>query len=101
MATTTASTKRNPAASGGKIAAPAAYLTGLAILPLMPVDAKTAERYQLRSPRESKQTFVSGSPDIVEGDRLVIGATEYAVEAVGEWAGADADYVQVFVEEIK
>ncbi len=101
MATATASTLRSPAAVGGKVATPATYLGTIAIVPVMPVSPEVAQFYQLNSPRESKQTFVSGTVDIVEGDRLVYSGTTYVVRAVGEWMGADADFVEVVVEELK
>lgn len=97
MATELASTKR-PAGDGSGMET---NLTGIYIVPLLPVDAETAETLALSSPREAKQTFVETGVDIQEGDRLVIAGTEYPVRAVGEWDGADADYVQVFVEALK
>lgn len=101
MATVLASTKRNPAAVNGKVGAPLVHLDEIRIVPLMPVSPETAEQYQLRSPRETKQTFVEGASDIQEGDRLVVAGVEYVIRAVGEWTGADADYREVLVEQLK
>lgn len=101
MATVTASTKRNPAAVDGKIGEPETYLTALNIVPLMPISPEVAETLALSSPREAKSTFVESTIDIVEGDRLVVEANEYVVRAVGEWTGADADFREVVVEELK
>ena len=102
FATTTASTKRSPAAVDGKIGSPETYLTGLSITPLMPVDAETALSLALSSPREAKQTFVDTIVDIEEGDVLVVASTEYAVRSAAEWnGGTDQSYVHLVVEEIK
>lgn len=101
MATQLANTKRNPAAVAGKVGAPQTNLEGIWIVPLMPVSPEVAEQQQLRSPREAKQTFVETGLDIREGDRLVVDGTEYVIRAVGEWDGAGADFLQVFVEQLK
>ena len=102
FATTTASTKRSPAAVDGKIGSPETYLAGLSITPLMPLDQETALSLALNSPREAKQTFVDTILDIEEGDVLVVGSTEYAVRSVAEWnGGTDQSYVHLIVEEIK
>ena len=100
FATTLASTKRSPEAVGGKIGAPEPKLLGLSIAPLMPVDPETAAGLPLNSPRESKQTFVEGVLDIMEGDWLVVGGTEYAIRSVAEWPGDEA-FLHLVVEEIK
>lgn len=102
FATTTASTKRSPAAVGGKIGAPAAKLTGLSITPLMPVDAETAERLPLSSPREAKQTFVDTIVDIAEGDYLTVSGVDYAVRSVAEWnGGTDQSFLHLVVEQVQ
>jgi hypothetical protein len=101
MATTTASTKRSPAAVDGKIGEMETNLTGLSIVPLMPVDPDTVQDLPLRSPREAKQTFVEGLLDIVEGDRLVVDSTEYVIRSAAEWDGARGDFLHLVVEELK
>lgn len=100
FATTSANTKRSPAAVGGKIGAPEPKLIGLSIMPLMPVDAEVAAGLPLNSPRESKQTFVEGALDIIEGDWLVVGGVEYVIRSVAEWPGDEA-FLHLVVEEIK
>ena len=103
MATTTASTKRNPAVDeDGKVGAAATNLTGLKILPPMPVSPETRELYGLESPREVKVTYVADADtDIDEGDVLVVGINEYRVRAVGEWPDDDVGYLELVVEEVK
>lgn len=102
FATETASTKRSPAAVGGKIGAPVTYLTGLSVVPLMPVNPETVLSLGLNSPREAKQTFIDTIVDVVEGDVLVVDSTEYTVRSVAEWnGGTDQSFVHLVVEEIK
>ena len=96
----TASTKRNPAASGGKIAAPVAKLTSVAIATLRPVSAEIAEYYRLRSPREAFLTFAVGSPDILEGDLLTVGGVEYNVHVAQSWPTPDG-YVEIILGLVK
>jgi len=99
FATTSASTKRNPAASSGKVGTPAAYLSGLLVVPPMPVSQEIIERYQLKSPRKSFATFVEGAPDIAEGDVLVIGAAEYKIVGAEPWPGDNA-YLELVIEKV-
>lgn len=102
FASETASTKRSPAAVEGKIGAPVEYLTGLSIVPLMPVNPETVLSLGLSSPREAKQTFIDTIVDVAEGDVLVVDGAEYAVRSVAEWnGGTDQSFVHLVVEEIK
>ena len=101
--TDTASTKRSPAAAGGKVGAMVTNLTGLAIVPLLPVSPEVAQFLPLESPREAKETFLA-TADIVEGDRLVVSSVEYVVRAVAEWTDESTggqSFIRVIVEQIK
>ena len=101
--TLTASTKRSPAAAGGKVGAMTTYLTGLAITPLLPISAEVAATLPLESPREGKEVYLA-TADIKEGDRLVVATVEYVVRAVAEWTDDTAggqSYLRLFVEQIK
>ena len=100
LATVTASTKRNPDAVSGKVGAPEANLTSLAIWPLMPVNAEIVNLYRLDSPRESFVTYAQGSPDVLEGDVMTVSSTEYRVRSVGEWP-CDEAYLEIILERIK
>lgn len=106
-ATVTASTKRPPAVSGGKVGAPAANLSSVLIVPLLPVTPETVGTAQLRSPREAKETYVfpsSGNtvPDIVEGDVLVVSSVEYVIRSVAEYTRPNSgSFLHVIVEEQK
>ena len=96
--TTTASTTRNPAISGGKIGAPAANLTNLKICPLMLSNSQSQSALMVRQAMGLEGTLtqiwetyteshahtdssvsVTQMPDIRTGDRLVIGSTTYTV----------------------
>lgn len=100
MATATASTKRNPAAVGGKRGAPVAHLASLDILPLMPVSAQIADYYRLNSPRESYVTYTAGAVDVLEGDVMTVAAVDYRVEAASPWPGDNA-YTEIILLRVK
>jgi hypothetical protein len=97
LSTATASTKRNPIAVGGVVAAPATYLTGLKTLPLMPITDEIILRYAIQSPKELQVTYIEGVVDIEEGDVLVIGTAEYMVRAASPWPAYY--YTEAIVEE--
>lgn len=90
-----------------------ANLSGLKILPPMPVSAETAEAFGLASPRESKETYsrkhahtdsgvpVDQLPDIVESDRLTVDGLTFIVRAVGEWNDGQFEYRHVLMEQVK
>jgi hypothetical protein len=99
MASATASTKRNPAASSGKVGAAVTKLVGLKVTPVMPVGNEIVERYQLKSPRLTYVTYTQGSPDIAQGDLLVIATDEYKVIGAGPWP-TDRAYYELVVEKV-
>ncbi len=104
LATSTASTKRNPAPVNGKVGTPLTYLTGLKIVPPLPVSSEVAGRFQINSPRESKVTYSDAIygvlPDVREGDQLIVGSTTYLVQAVSEWPGS-VSVLEVILSEVK
>lgn len=99
MASVTASTKRNPAPSSGKVGTTVTNLTGLKILPLMPVSKEIVERYQLKSPRLNFVTYIEGSPDIASGDALVVGSEEYKIVGCPPWP-SDRAFLELVVEKV-
>lgn len=103
LATTTASTKRTPAVDVGTglRSGPVTNLTGLKVLPLMPLDPELARRLGLDTPLERLQTYVEGAPDIVEGDVLVVGAKEYPIVAVADWPYQSDKCLLLVLEELK
>jgi len=100
MATDRATTKRNPAAVGGKVNAPVAHLAELAIVPIMPVTPQIAEYYRLNSPRETYVTYAEGTPDVLEGDILTTGGTSYRVQSVAPWRTHNA-FIEIIVQQVK
>ena len=103
LVTTACSTKRAVIASGLR-GTPTTNLSGLYCTPLDPLsDGNLLEREGLETPLELLQCFISGTPDIVEGDVLVVGSAEYAIRAVADWAaGVSAPaYKQLTLEELK
>ena len=97
---TTASTKRSPAAVSGKIGEPETEISRLSISPLMPLDPELQIKYEIRSPRVAYQTFTDGSPDVEMGDILVVSGTEYPIRAVAKWP-TDNSFLMLIVEEIQ
>jgi hypothetical protein len=103
MATVTASTKRVGAIVGGLEPAPTENIASLKCLPLDPVDPEVGQGVEGLSFREILQTFAEKGLDIIEGDLLVVGSTEYPIRAVADWFwGPDtADYIRLLLEDIK
>lgn len=105
LATKTATTKRGTTSgTPPKRGAPAAYITTpFACLPLDPLGQELANRLNLQSPYELKQTVVDGSTDIVEGDVLTVDGVDYPVRSVGEWDWTlgSTRFLTVVVEQMK
>lgn len=104
LASITASTKRRGSIPGsGLEPAYAEEIASLKCLPLDPVDAEVAQGIEGLSFREILQTSVEGGLDIVEGDLLVVGSTEYPVRVVKDWLWPpDAtDYLILYLEDKK
>lgn len=95
--TTTASTTRHPAMSGGKIGNPVTNLTNLKITPLMLMDTRSAlslqqaiglegtlgqiwETYTESHAHTDSSVAVTQLPDIVAGDKLVVDSVTYHVQ---------------------
>jgi len=97
----TASTKRNPAASSGKVGAPVTKIASLTLaFAPMPVSPEIVEKYKLSSPRKTYVTGVMGNLDVIEGDLLTTGGVTYTVRAVGKWSSPTA-YLKLLIEEVK
>lgn len=105
LATKTATTKRaSVSGTPPKKGAAAAYITTpFACLPLDPVSQELANRLNLQSPYELKQTVVDGSLDIVEGDVLTMDGVDYPIRSVGEWdwTRGSTRFLTVVVEQMK
>jgi len=104
MASVSASTKRRPAASGGRVGSPTTNLSSLTCTPLDPVDAELRETIPgLAAASELLQCMVRNGLDIKEGDILVVGSSEYAIRAVEDlyWRADAADSMLLVLEEHK
>lgn len=104
--TVTASTKRNTDLGSGRTGAAAENLASLAVTPLWPVSRETTQLLDLPRPVEFKECFhVPGAgvalPDVVEGDILVHGGSEYPVHYAGEWADSDVPTLLLVVQQVK
>ena len=103
LATITASTKRPPALSGGKVGSPATHLSSVQVLALLPASQELVQEAQLQSAREGKMTFAFANdsnvlPDILEGDLLVISSVEYPIKMVKEWVRPEGgSYLEILV----
>lgn len=98
LATVPANTKR-ATVSGGKRGTATAYLVGLSILPLDPVDAELRQRQDLQSNYRVFQTMVEGDLDIIIGDVLTVSGTDYKIIGVEKWTYEDAYNMRLFVED--
>lgn len=103
LMSSTASTKRNPAVSGSQRAAAVANLTGLRCTPLIPVSTDVLARIGTDAPYNLYECYVLGAQDIVEGDILTIGGTDYPVRWAQAWTGVGplSSYVHLAVEKVR
>lgn len=106
--TVDASTKRNQDMGSGITGAAIAHLASIMVTPLWSLNAETVTSLGINSPREFHEVYhvpASGAalPDIVEGDILVHGGTEYVVDHVAEWPDLSGGVpsLQIVVQEIK
>ncbi len=122
MATATYSTKRSPAKVAGKTGTSVTHLTGVKMLPIMPLAAgETSVNIAPRSPNKATagriqdfiitfaeyQTHTDGGspvtqvPDIIEKDVLVADGKNYKVRDVDNWPATTSTlaYIRIMVEE--
>lgn len=86
LATSTATTKRNPAAVGGKVGAAVGQITTpFAIIPPVPDPADNNPQLRLNSMRQGWVCYYEGTQDIRKGDILTTGGTDYRVDEVHPW----------------
>ena len=118
MATATYSTKRSPAASSNKGGASATHLTGVSFVPIMPLVAAGMGGSNIpKAPMQAVtgrikdfwitmaeyQTHVDSTvtvtqvPDVIEGDVLVAGGTDYKVREVQNWAATTKLLAGIYV----
>ena len=103
----TATTKRNQDLGNNMRGAAVAYLTSLLVTPLWSLRPETVQSLGISSPREFKECYhvPTGDtlPDVVEGDVLVHGGTEYRIDHVAEWPDLDGGVpsLQIVVQQVK
>lgn len=80
-----------------------ANLSGLKCTPLAPISAETRNRLVLDTPTALYEAHLQGNPDIINGDRLVIGSKKYPIRAVEHytWIPTVDVRVRLVVEELK
>lgn len=103
VATVTASTKRPPVISGGKAGAPTTNLTNIKTTRLVLADdaKELRETYQLGTLTNIFQCFTQGDLDILTGDVLIIGSTEYPIRLVQAWPFGDDVRKRLILEGLK
>lgn len=105
--TVSASTKRATNLGNNLRGTPATYLSELMVTPLWALRPETVESLGISSPREFKEVYhvPTGDtlPDIVEGDVLVHGGTDYLVDNVAEWPDLSGGIptLVIVVQEVK
>ena len=103
-ASVTASTLRSPAASGNKIGPATTQIASLKIYPLVQVhEPGLVQQYATKANSLIHETFAQDGLDIVGGDILVIGTTEYPIRGANAypWPAGGGDRLHIIVEEIK
>lgn len=105
LQTVTASTLRLPAiGASGKGGDAVENIASLACTPLDPLsDPDLIQRFGTQAGTEVLTTYVQGGLDIVIGDILKVGSTEYPIRAVGDWTWRPSatDYQMLIIEEIR
>lgn len=99
-ATVACSTKR-AILSGDLRGEPVAYLSGLKCMRLMPLDPELRHSIEIDTPHELLQTFIEGNDDIIEGDILVIGASEYPIRSCAGYPWQGTTRFRLVVEDLK
>jgi hypothetical protein len=119
MSTATYSTKRNPAASGGKGGVSVTNLTNLSCTPIMPsLSLTNTNPMMVNEPvkgqvKDLYETYIEyqahtdgGSPvtqlpDVIENDIVVVGSTDYKVRRVENWPATTTllAFLRVILEE--
>lgn len=97
MTTVTATTKRATLTGGY-----ASYLAALKCTPLAPVDAETRQRLMLDTPHTIWEVYLQDNPDIISGDKFVVGSKEYYVKAVEPytWLPSGDMRVRIILEDV-
>jgi len=101
MAIVTASTKRSPVVSGGKVGVKTTSIASFKCTPLDPInpgtDSKLSQELILDTPGTLMITYCEAGLDILQGDNLVIGSDEYPIKLVSDWTWKGSNYLELIV----
>ncbi len=100
---TTATTKRNPAKSSGKISGAVAHLTGdtaVSLVAPQPMDGRTRQIYAIEAARRGWVTYGLAGVDIQAGDLITVSGafTDAEVVAAVPWQ-SDFGFVEIIISE--
>ncbi len=96
----TAMAKRGAMVNGVRGAA-SIHVTDMVISALDPVTPEIAARVSTKAPTELLQVYVEGSPDLREGDMLVVNDRDYPIRSCAEWDWRGSRFLHLVVEDIK
>ncbi len=100
--TVTASTKRRPTISSGKVGTATTSIASLLVAPLAPIDSDLRQRLALETPHELLQSVCDGGKDVREGDVLVVAAVEYPIRACEDWGSwRGRSFKRLVLEDLK
>ena len=100
LATVTASTKRSPAVSSGKIGTRTTQVASLMCTPIDPISSAQAgfeDEPVLDAHVQLFQTYCESTVDILQGDQLTANSVDYTVKSVSNWTYAGSTFLQVIL----
>lgn len=103
-ATTTASTKRSPTATGGKTGAAVENIASFKCYPPVQLrDPALVTQYATKAASLIYETFVQDGVDILAGDVLVIDSIDYLVVGVNSypWPGPGGNRLHIIIEGVQ
>lgn len=103
-ATTTASTKRSPTASGGKTGAAVEHIASFKCYPRVQLsDPALVERFATKAASLVYETFAQDGLDILAGDIYIENGADFLIVGVNAypWPGPGGDRLHIIVEEVQ
>ena len=103
-ATETASTKRSPSLSGGKVGAAVENIASLKCYPPVQLrDPALVAHFATKATSLVYETFVQDGLDIVEGDFLVLDGLDNPIRGVSSypWHGPGGNRLHIIFEEVQ
>lgn len=99
LMTITASTKRAPAVTGGRVGAAVTHLASLRCMPLDPNTPDSMRELVTDIAYRPLFTLAAGVVDIVEGDVLVVSGHDYPIQHVQRFDWKSTEYRLLMVED--